>query len=114
MEKADTAYMNYFIKKYQQSDSSYAGFMAVTGNRIIACEVFALPQYTQLFYKEMISSFVHALTARDISASFNMQAIKKFADNLFGSEALQKQMLQLHGKADKVNNKTIHLIAYGD
>ncbi|MBS1627790.1 MAG: hypothetical protein JSR09_08845 [Bacteroidetes bacterium] len=116
IEKTDTAYMNYFTRKFQQSDSSYAGFIALANNKIIACEIFALPIYTIMFYKEMFSSFIAAVTTEDSIAKtiINIQLVKTFANNLLGSEILQEQYLQTHGKADKMNGKTVHLIAYGN
>jgi hypothetical protein len=114
MQKSDSTYMSYFIKKFQVSDSSYAGFIAVSNNRIIGCELYASCIYTNLYFKNIVSSFVHALKPSDSVPVNNRVALKLFTDSLFTSENLQKQFLLTHGKIDKFQNKVIHLTAFGN
>ena len=114
MQAEDSAYLQYFIDQYKLTDSSFAGFAAVTGNRIIGCEVFASLTYTQHFFKEIIIGYIHSLTKTDEAPSVTRKDCEHFFDELFANESSQKQFLATHGKADKFNGKVIHLIAYGE
>ena len=61
----DTSYLHYFLNKMKQSDSSYAGFIAITGNRIISAEIFGGTDLCLTAYTEMIKSDVHSLVSTD-------------------------------------------------
>ena len=52
----DTSYLHYFIEKMKSSDSAYAGFIAVTGNRIIAADIFSGSDLCLAAYIENIKS----------------------------------------------------------
>jgi len=111
---ADSLYLNYFLQKMKNSDSSYAGFIAIAGKRIIACEVFATEDYLLNSYPAMLIGFIHSVLPDDDIPSVKYPALKAFADPLFQSEKSQNEFLAAHGKADKWQGKTIHLIAYAD
>jgi hypothetical protein len=110
----DSAYVNFFMNKFRRSDSAYAGFAIVIGNRIIGCELFCSQYYTTAFYKEMITSYIHSVSPFDEEPNVKYIQLKEFLDPLLQTEESQKSFLKTHGKADKYGNKTIHLIAYGD
>ena len=113
-EKADSAYQHYFIAKFQQTDSSFAGFAAITGNRIIGCELFASTVQTRLFFKDIISAFIRAIEPTDTLPFLSDHDCRPFFDSLLQSEPSQKQFLKKHGKADSYHGKIMHLIAYGE
>ena len=110
----DSLYLQYFINKYKESDSSFAGFAAISGNRIIGCEIFSSPNYTQIFFKEMMTGFIRSITKTDSIPSVTKKECEIFFDKLLQTESSQKQFLANHGKADKYNGKVFHLIAYGE
>jgi hypothetical protein len=111
---SDSLYLNYFINKMKTSDSSYAGFIAVAGKRIIGCEIFASSDYLLSSYPSMLIGFIHSVLPNDNIPSVKYISLKDFADLIFQSEKSQNEFLALHGKADKWQGKTIHLIAYGE
>lgn len=113
-QEEEDAYKAFFIEKLKHSDSTFSGFIAVTGNRIIACELFSMAEYCIKNYDGMVLSFVHSLKEDDGIPSLHRNSIEHFADELLGSEDSQKKMLQSSGKADKWQGKIFHLIAYGN
>lgn len=112
--KIDTNYMNYFMNRMRASDSLYAGFLAVTGNRIIGCEIFITEEFTLSSYKSMLGSYIHSLTVEDSIPVVPFVEKKKFMNSLLVNEEQQKQFLLTHGRAYKYEEKVIHIIAYGD
>ena len=111
---SDSLYLNYFINKIKTSDSAYAGFIAIAGKRIIGCEVFATADYLLSSYPSMLIGFIHSILPNDDIPFVKYFALKDFADWIFQSEKSQNEFLATHGKADKWQGKTIHLIAYGE
>jgi hypothetical protein len=110
----DSMYLQYFMERFKKSDSSFAGFLAITGKRIIGCELFASSGFTQTHFKEMILGFIQSINKNDSIPSVSKKECEFFMDALLQNETSQKQFLQKHGKADYEHAKVFHLIAYGD
>lgn len=81
----DTSYLRYFINKMKSSDSSYAGFIAITGDRIINAEIFAGTDLCLTAYIENIKSYVRTLTPADGIPNKPRSEIKSFTDKFAGS-----------------------------
>jgi hypothetical protein len=108
----DTSYLRFFINKMRQSDSSYAGFIAVTGNRIINAEIFSGTDLCLSAYIEMIKSYMHTLTPADGIPNKTHNEIKAFTDKFLPDKATQKKYLSTNGRMYYYNGEVIHLIAY--
>ncbi len=108
----DTSYLRFFINKMKSSDSSYAGFIAVTGNRIINAELFAGSDVCLAAYIENIKSYVHSLTPADGIPNKTQDEIKSFTDKFLPDKTIQKKYLTTNGRMYYYNNEVIHLVAY--
>lgn len=108
----DTSYLRFFINKMKESDSSYAGFIAVTGNRIINAELFSGTDLCLAAYIEMIKSYVHTLAPADGIPNKTHDEIKTFTDKFLPDKATQKKYLSTNGRMYYYNGEVIHLIAY--
>ena len=111
---SDSAYMNFFMNKMKHSDSSYAGFIAVAGKRIIGCELFASTNYTLKYYPQILTSFIHSIKRRDGEPEVSIAEIKSFSNQLFTNEDYQVKFLKGRGVAHKYQDKTFHIIVYGE
>ncbi len=111
---SDSAYLKYFIDRMKHSDSSYAGFIAVAGKRIIGCELFASTNYTLKYYTQILTSFIHSIKRRDGEPSVSTLEIKSFSDQLFTNEDTQVKFLKGRGVAHKFKEKTFHIVVYGE
>lgn len=111
----DTACFNYFISKFKASDSSFAGFIAVSDTTIIGCDVFASAQFTNVAFTNLLSAYFQAAnheSSRPIPIPTDK--LKHFGEQLFGNEEKQKTFLQHHGKMSLANKKPVHIAAYGN
>ncbi len=108
----DTSYLRFFIDKMKSSDSSYAGFIAITGNRIIATEIFAGSDLCMTAYTETIKSYVHSLKPADGIPNKTKDEIKTFTDKFLQDKTTQKKYLITNGRMYYYNSQVIHLIAY--
>ncbi len=109
---SDTSYLHYFIEKMKSSDSAYAGFIAVTGNRIITTDIFAGSDLCLTAYIENIKSYVHSLKPADGIPSKTKDEIKNFTDKFLKDNTTQKKYLSTNGRLYYYNGSIIHLIAY--
>ncbi|MFT4154808.1 ARPP-1 family domain-containing protein [Parafilimonas sp.] len=110
----DTSYLHYFIEKMKSSDSAYAGFIAVTGNRIIRADIFGGTDVCLAAYMENIKSYVHSLKPEDGIPSKPKEAIKGFTDKFLKDKTTQKQYLSKNGRIYYSEGNIIQIVAYDD
>lgn len=108
----DTSYLRFFINKMKSSDSSYAGFIAVTGTRIINAEIFSGADLCLAAYIGMIKSYVHSILPSDGIPNKTHDEIKNFTDKFLTDKTTQKKYLSANGRLYYYNGEVIHLIAY--
>ena len=109
---ADSSYMNYFMNRFKNSDSSFAGFVAITSNHIISFELFATPELCFLSYKGLINTYIHSVTDKEGTPSVEDEEVRDFLDGFMRSAKQQKRYLSTHGRIDTYDKKIIHLAAY--
>lgn len=108
----DTSYLHFFVNKMKESDSSYAGFIAIAGNRIITADIFAGSDLCLTAYIENIKSYVHSLKPYDGNPTKTHDEIKVFTDKFLKDKTTQKKYLSTNGRLYYYNSQVIHLIAY--
>ncbi len=108
----DTSYLHFFINKMRESDSSYAGFIAVTGNRIINAEIFSGADLCLAAYVDIIKSYVHSLQSSDGNPNKTHDELKTFTDKFLPDKNIQKKYLSTNGRMYYYNGEVIHLVAY--
>ncbi len=96
--RADSAYMNFFINKMAKSDSSYAGFVAISGSRIINCELFGSTQFCLISYEDLVRSYVHSISRNIDLPSVSNNKVKNFLDKFLKSEQQQEKYVPDHGR----------------
>lgn len=111
-EPEDSSYLRYFIEKMRSSDSAYAGFIAITGNRIINSEIFAGTDLCVTAYIENIKSYVRSLQPTDGIPVKTHDEIKTFADKFLRDKTTQKKYLAANGRIYYYEGQVIHLVAY--
>jgi hypothetical protein len=110
----DTSYLHFFVNKMKSSDSSYAGFIAITGNRIIDADIFGGSDLCLTAYIENVKSYVHSLKPTDSIPSKTHDEIKAFTDKFLTDKTTQKKYLAANGRIYYYNSQVIQLIAYDD
>lgn len=110
----DTSCMNFFRKKMMQSDSLYAGFVGVTGNRIIDCQLFGSNDLCVASFDVMLKSYARSITSKDGVPQVSNDYVKNFLDKFLKTEEQQKEFLATHGSLYMYQNHVIHLTAYDE
>ncbi|MEY3982476.1 MAG: hypothetical protein RL160_33 [Bacteroidota bacterium] len=105
------AYLKHFEKLMTQ-DSGYIGFVAVTGDSIISCDLFA---NNQLFRQQspnlLKSAAVEAITSGAV-VSIAASKVLAFLDELLHEEQKQEQRIQDNGTMLKSGNSKLHINYY--
>ncbi len=111
--KADSAYTSFFNRKMAETDSSFAGFLAITGDKILGTELFVTPSLFNNAWESMLAMFIRTAITRGDKPQVTKQAQQVFMDALLETEISQRKTLLTMGKAYKYNNQIIGFIAYG-
>ena len=110
--KIDSGCMNTLKRKMMDTDSAYSGFVAITGNRIINCELFGSSSLCIASFEVMLKSYMRSIGANDGLPKVSTGEVKIFLDKFLETETQQQQYLLLHGRLYSNNGRAVHLIAY--
>jgi hypothetical protein len=111
---ADSACLTFFRKKMKDSDSLYAGFVALTGDHIINCELFGSSDLCITSFETMLKGHMRSVRDKAGTVSISDDEVKKFLDKFLKTEEQQQKYLADHGAIFTYDKKVIHLIAYSD
>jgi hypothetical protein len=109
----ETEYMNYFRDKFKNTDSSIVGFVCMSGDRVIGCDVFAAKK---LFYgalEPLLFGYVEEAITYGKEVTIKNDKVKAYLDNILTDETSQASYLKKNGKIFKYNDKVIHITGYG-
>lgn len=110
----DSACIYALKKKLKESDSLFAGFVAITGDRIINCELFGSTDLFVTSFDEMLKSYMRSITPADGEPKVKDDIVINFLDKFLKTEEQQQKFLADHGRIFTYENKVIHLVAYPD
>lgn len=105
-------YFKHFIEKFKQSDSSIVGFVCISGNKVIGCDIFA---YKEMFYDELeplLYGYISEALMHGSQPILSKDDIKDYMDQILTNETLQDEYCKKNGKIFHANNKVIHVTAY--
>jgi hypothetical protein len=108
----DTSCMHYFQRKLIESDSAYAGFVAIASDHIIDCQLFGSNDLCVSSFEVMLKSYARTIKAKDGIPQVSNADVKIFLDKFLKSEQQQKEYLEKNGRLYTYQNHVIHLIAY--
>lgn len=110
----DSACIAFFRKKLTESDSLYAGFVAITGDHIINCEIFGSGDLCVASFETMLKSYFRSVHDRTGTTNVSENEVKNFADKFLKNDDQQQKYLSDHGAIFTYDKKVIHLVAYPD
>ena len=108
----ETDYLQHFREKIKRSDSTMTGFVCISGNKVLGCEIF---DDKALFYDELeplLYGYISEAIMRGSEPLLVKEEIKIFMDKILTNETLQDEYCKKNGKIFRVDGKVIHVTAY--
>ncbi len=102
-------YFQYFQNKFRHADSSIVGFVCVSGDKVIGCDIFSS---TDLFYSQLeplLKGYTDEAVFFGAPISITDQLIKEYMDKLLTSEKSQEQFVKDNGKIFRQDGRIIHI-----
>jgi hypothetical protein len=107
-------YYNWFIDQIKRSDSTIVGFVAMTGDRVIGCDIYA---GTNLFYgqvESLLPGYIEEAISYGKPVTIKDSTVKTYLDKILTDETSQREYLKKNGKIYKYKEKVIHITGYGE
>ena len=106
------AYLHYFIEQFKNSDSSITGFVCMSGDKVIGCDIYV---GNNLFYEEL-QPLLHGYIEQAISFGsapvIKDEKVKEYLNPILTDETAQEAYLKKNGKMYKYHEKVFHITGY--
>jgi hypothetical protein len=110
----DSLYVKFFENKLAQTDSNFAGFVAITGNQIIGTDLYSTREMTiEAFHNTLRSYAATAIVVGD-PPEVKKEAVMNFMTPILSDNKTRNDFLKNRGRVYMYQGKIIHIVAYGD
>ncbi|HTQ66109.1 MAG TPA: DUF6569 family protein [Puia sp.] len=106
---ANDEYFRYFQNKFKNADSSIVGFICVSGDRVIGCDIFSS---TDLFYGQLdplLKGYTDEAVFFGATVSLPDKSVKEYMDKLLTNEKSQEEFVRENGKIFRRAGEVIHI-----
>lgn len=107
-------YYNYFIDQFRRSDSTITGFVCMSGDKVIGCDIYA---GTNLFYGQLealLPGYIEEAISYGKSVTIKDAKVKEYLDRILTDEESQRAYLKKNGKIYRYKEKVIHITGFGE
>jgi hypothetical protein len=110
----DTGYIKFFTKKFIESDRNFAGFIAVTNNNIIECNLYASTDMQSVQFAVNLAGYVEPAVSQGSPPVISNAKVHDFIRPILSDEKTRNKFLENRGRVFRQQGKIIHIVAYGD
>lgn len=107
-------YLNYYISRIKKTDSSWVGFVCMSGDRVIGTEIFeGIPLlYEQLL--PLLNGYIEEAITTGSIVTIKEEKLLRHLDHFMKNEEEQERWLKKNGKLFRYQGRVIHLTDYGE
>ncbi|HEX2901084.1 MAG TPA: DUF6569 family protein [Bacteroidia bacterium] len=90
---------------------SVIGLVAVTGNRVIGCDMFATPDLFRNAFPDLLKSYASEAITSGAKVTITQDAVDKYIANIL-DESKQKERVEENGQMFQRGTRTLHINAF--
>lgn len=105
-------YFRYFMQQFRQVDSSVTGFVCMSGDKIIGCDIFAGVNLFQGQLESLLHGYIEEAIAYGYTGTVPREKIQEYLDKILTNETQQQQYLEKNGKIYRYKNRIFHITGY--
>lgn len=107
-------YRRFFANTIKRKDSTWVGFVGVTGDRIIGCDIFDANGVFYDQFEALIDGYAEEAIYRGAAVSISNEKVKKYLDKILTDEKSQEAYLKRNGKIYKYDGRVFHITGFGE
>jgi hypothetical protein len=107
--QAGDEYFHFFRQKFMNTDSTIVGFVCVSGDKVIGCDIFA---GSDLFYSQLdplLRGYIDDAIIFGGPVTLPNPPVKAYMDKVLMDEHSQQEFVRKNGKIFRQNGRVIHV-----
>lgn len=109
--KEKLQYLNHF-KDVWKNDNDVIGVIAVSGNQVIGCDIFATHQLFNNTFNNLLHAYISEALTYGAKVSISYQEVQNYLKSFLGENNPDKQGVEEKGKVYEFENKKLHLSTF--
>ena len=101
-----------FFKTQLSKENNVIGFVAVSGDKVIGCDMFATGAMFKQQEDNLLRSYSTEVITNGSAVKLSNGQVKAYLDKLLLNEAARPETLEKQGKEFKEGDKTMHIAVY--
>ena len=107
-------YLRFFTQAIGKRDSTWAGFICVSGDQVIGADIY---NSQQLFYDQLVpllQGYIEEAVLNGSIVHIKDEKVKTYIDPALNDEKSQENYLKERGKIFRNNNEVFHITIFGE
>jgi hypothetical protein len=110
----DSLYVKFFKEKLAHTDSSFDGFIAISGDQIIGTDLYSTKEMAMEAFENSLRSYAATAIIVGDDPIVKKEQVVNFMTPILSDNKTRNDFLKTRGRVYMYQGKIIHIVAYGD